>query len=224
MTRRVLLACGVLSSIVYLAADVLAEIFHGGYHNFTAQAISEMMASGAPTERLVDPIYLFLYGPLLMAFGVGVWMSPGPTRLMRLTGALVIASGLLGLSGPTLFEMNLRGSGGDPRADVLHIALTGLLSLVIMSFIATGAFVRGRRFRVYSFVTIAVMLVFGALTGLASQPMAVGQPTPWLGVLERITIGASLLWVALLAIALIRLPQPAAARTSLRLQDRRVPA
>jgi Protein of unknown function (DUF998) len=210
MTRRLLLVCGVLSSIVYIGVDVLAEVFHGGYHSFTSQAVSELMATGAPTERLVDPIYLLLYGPLLIAFGVGVWMSPGPKRLMHVTGGLVIASALLGFSGPTLFEMDVRGSAGDPRADVLHIAVTAALSLIILLFIGFGAFVRGRGFRSYSFATIAVMLVFGALTGLASRPMTLGQPTPWLGVVERIVLGAYLLWVAVLAILLGRAPHSTA--------------
>jgi hypothetical protein len=101
----------------------------------------------------------------------------------------------------------MRGSGGNPEADVLHIAITAVLSLSILLFIAFGAFVRGRSFRIYSFITIAVMLTFGVLTGLASRPLAMGEPTPWLGVAERILLGAYLLWVAVLAIGLISAPQ-----------------
>ena len=82
MPRRFLLACGVLASIVYLGADVLAGIFFGEYHSFTSRVISELMARGAPTERLVDPLFL-LYGALTMAFGSGVWMSSPRTRASR---------------------------------------------------------------------------------------------------------------------------------------------
>jgi hypothetical protein len=204
MLRKILLACGVLSSVVYVGVDVLAELFHGQYHSFTSQAVSELMARGAPTERLVDPIYLLLYGPLLIAFGVGLWLSAGASRLMRIAAVLVIASAGVGFLGPTVFEMNVRGSGADPRADVLHIALTGLLSLLIMAFIGLGGFARGRWFRLYSLATIATMLVFGALTSLASRPMASGGPTPWMGLLERMTLGPYLLWVAVTAVLLIR--------------------
>jgi hypothetical protein len=206
MLRQILLVCGLLSSVVYVAADVLAAVFHGGYHSFTSRFISELMARGAPTERLVDPLFL-LYGALLVAFGVGVWMSPGPKRRLHLTAGLIIASAAVGFLGPTLFEMNVRGSGGDPRADVLHIALTGLLSMIILLFVASGGFALGRGFRLYSFATIAVMLVFGALTGIASRAISAGQPTPWVGALERVNIGACLLWVAVLAVLLLR-PRP----------------
>ena len=212
MLRKLLLVCGVLSSVVYVGIDVVAELFHARYHSFTSQAVSEMMARGAPTEALVDRLYLLLYGPLLIAFGVGLWLSAGAGRLLRIAGGLVIASGTLGLLGPTLFEMNMRGSGADPRADVLHIALTALLSLVIMAFIGIGGFARGRWFRRYSLATIAAMLLFGALTSVASLPMATGGPTPWLGLLERITLGCYLLWVAVMAVSLIRAPGSAPAR------------
>jgi hypothetical protein len=34
------------------------------------------------------------------------------------------------------------------------------------------------------------------------QHLAAGEPTPWFGLLERITIGVYLLWVAVLALLL----------------------
>jgi hypothetical protein len=36
-----------------------------------------------------------------------------------------------------------------------------------------------------------------------------GQPTPWVGALERVNIGAVLLWVGLLAGSMVRLREPA---------------
>jgi hypothetical protein len=72
--QKTFLICGVLSSLVYVSADVLAAIFYGGYHSFASRFISELMARGAPTERLVDPLFI-VYGVLLTVFGVGVWRS-----------------------------------------------------------------------------------------------------------------------------------------------------
>lgn len=92
-----MLGCGVLSSAVYVAADVVAAIVHPGYHSFRARFISEFMATGAPTERWVDPLFL-LYGALTIAFGIGVWMSEGRMRRrLRIMGALVVAYGAVGL-------------------------------------------------------------------------------------------------------------------------------
>jgi lysylphosphatidylglycerol synthetase-like protein (DUF2156 family) len=209
MMRKFLLGCGVVSSLLYVGIDFLAAAFYGGYHSFTSQAISELMARGAPTERMVDPLFL-LYDGLLIAFGVGVWVST-TVRPARVSAALLIASAVIGFTGPTLFEMNLRGTGAS-GADVAHIVVTAVLSLVLMLAIGFGAFARGRRFQLYSFASIAVMLLFGALTGVASRGLSTGDPTPWLGLLERICIGASLAWVAVFALALMRAPRPSRAR------------
>jgi hypothetical protein len=216
MLRKSLLVCGVLASLVYVGTDVLAAIQYGEYHSFTSRVISELMASGSPTERLVDPFLLF-YGVLSLAFGVGVWMS-STRKNVHVVAGLLIAATLLGFLGPTLFEMNVRGSGGDPAADVRHIALTSVMGMCYVAAVAVGAFIHGRSFRLYSFATLLVMVVFAVLTSFASRGMGTGAPTPWVGLLERIDIGAYLLWVAVLAFSFLRADETeAGAPTSHRL-------
>ena len=205
--RRILLACGVLASLLYAGTDVVAAIGYPEYHSFNSRAISELMASGAPTERLVDPFFL-VYDLLMMAFGVGVWMS-GREKRVRITASLLFAYAAFGLLGPTVFEMNLRGSESDPTADILHIAATMVLVLLILASVGFGASMCGRSFRLYSFVTLLIMVVFGVLTGLEAPSLETGAPTPWFGAFERINIGAFLLWVVVLAVILWRVePTP----------------
>jgi hypothetical protein len=50
MRRKVLLVCGVLAALVYVATDMLAAIRWEGYC-YTAQTISETFAIGAPTDH-----------------------------------------------------------------------------------------------------------------------------------------------------------------------------
>ncbi|HVJ21082.1 MAG TPA: DUF998 domain-containing protein [Polyangiaceae bacterium] len=97
-----------------------------------------------------------------------------------------------------------RGSGGNVTADLLHIALTGVMVLFIFAIVGIGASIRGQSFRRYSIATLLAMLVFGVLTSVVAPGLGRGEPTPWLGLLERINIGAFLLWVAVLAILLWR--------------------
>ncbi len=200
--RGLLLACGVIASLLYVGIDVIAAIRYPEYHSFTSQAISELMANGAPTERLVDPPFL-LYDALMMAFGVGVWLS-GHGKRAHIVASSLFVFAAIGLTGPTVFEMNVRGTGGDPTADILHIVVTGVLVLVILGTVGFGASMRGQAFRLYSFATLLIMLVFGILTSVSSRGVATGEPTPWFGLTERINIGAFLLWVAVLAISLLR--------------------
>ncbi len=206
MLRRTLLACGVAASLLYVGIDLLAAFRYPEYHSFTSRVISELMASGAPTERLVDPLFL-LYGALMIGFGVGVWRSDRRRRA-HVLGGLLVGFAAVGLLGPTLFEMDVRGAGvaSEPSAaDLRHIALTGGVVLVILATVAVGAFLRGRTFRLYSFATLLIMVASGVLTSLA-----MGQAgTPWVGLIERIDIGAFLAWVAVLAVALLRAPRTA---------------
>ena len=196
---RGLLICGVLSSLLYVGIDQLAAIRHADYHDFASQTISELFARGAPTKPLVDPL-LVLYDLLTIAFGVGVWLSARGKRPLRVAAASLIAVGGIGLPGPWLFPMNLRGVGGDAP----HIAVTGVIVLFILAAIASGAFALGRRFRVYSMASLVATLGFGVLTGLQAGGLATGDPTPWIGITERLCVGAFLVWVGVLAVALLR--------------------
>jgi hypothetical membrane protein len=199
MLRKTLLVCGILSSLLYLAIDALAASRYPDYHSYLSQAISELGAVGAPTKTMVDPLFL-AYNILIIAFGVGVWASAHGSRPLRLTGGLLIGIGVVGQVTP---PMNLRGTG-DISGDLPHIVLTGVIVLSILAAITAGASLYGRRWRRYSFATILILLLSGALTGFAASRLAAGQPTPWLGVAERINIGAYLLWVLVLAISLLR--------------------
>ena len=67
-----------------------------------------------------------------------------------------------------------------------------------------GSTLLGKRFRYYSYATIVTLLVFGVLAGLQVGRMAANEPTPWMGIEERINVYAIMLWVAVLAIGLLR--------------------
>ena len=198
-SRRALLICGLLSSAVYIGIDQLAAIRHAGYHDFASQTISELGARGAPTRQLVNPLFI-LYDLLTIAFGVGVWLSARGNRPLRVAAAALTAVGVIGLPGPWLFPMNLRGVGGD----LAHIVGTGVMVLFIVTGVGFGAFALGRRFRAYSIATLVATLVFGALTSVQAKGLATGDPTPWIGITERLCIGAFLVWVGALAISLLR--------------------
>jgi hypothetical protein len=58
--------------------------------------------------------------------------------------------------------------------------------------------------------TIVIFVVFGTLTGIDGPRIAANLPTPWVGVWERINIGAFLAWVVVLAVALLRRQRMAA--------------
>ncbi len=202
MLQRVLLVCGILSSLLYIATDILGGLRYEGY-SFTSQAVSELMAIDAPSERFVDPLFI-AYGMLVVVFGTGV-LREGAHRshALRTTGALLIGYAAVGFVGPTLFEMHQRGAG-SVHGDAPHIILTGVLVILTLLAIGFGAFAFDKRFRIYSFGTILLMIALGAMAAPYGARLAAGQPTPGFGIVERINIYSSLLWVAVLATLLLR--------------------
>jgi hypothetical protein len=95
-------------------------------------------------------------------------------------------------------------NGGGTVTDTLHIAL-GMVSVVIMTvmmWFGAGSF--DKRFRTFSFVILAVMLFFGVLTGMDSPGINAGTPTPWLGMWERASLGAFMVWTVVLSVKLLQ--------------------
>ena len=117
----------------------------------------------------------------------------------------MVAYGVIGLGWPfaPMHQRAVMATGGGTLTDTMHIvfgAVTVFLILVAMGF---GAAAFGERFRLYSIATMVILVSFGALTGLDGPRVAANLPTPWIGVWERISIGAFLLWVVVLAVALL---------------------
>jgi len=205
MVRKLLLVCGILSSLLYAAMNVIGPIQFEGY-SFISQTVSELSAIGAPSR----PLWIALgsaYSVLIIAFGRGIWMSAGEKRALRIVGDLLVASGVVGLVGWPFASMHQRevlAAGGGTLSDTMHIILVTVTVLFMLVSIGFGARAFGKWFRLYSIGTIALLLVSGALTGLDGPRVSANLPTPWVGVWERINIAGFLLWVAALAIILLR--------------------
>jgi hypothetical protein len=205
MVRKALLICGILSSLLYVAMNIFVAMQWEGY-SFASQTISELSAVGAPTR----PLWVLLgiaYALLVTVFGWGVWESASRNRALRVVGGLLVAYGVTGIGWPfaPMHQRAVLATGGGTLADTMHIVfsiVTGLVTTVAMGF---GAAAFGKRFRLYSIATIVIFIVFIALTGLDGPRVAANLPTPWVGVWERIFMGVFLLWVAVLAIALLRI-------------------
>jgi hypothetical protein len=121
------------------------------------------MAVGAPSETFVDPLFI-AYGVLALAFAIGVFREGRDrSHALRVTGVMLMGYAAVGFAGPTLFEMHQRGAG-NLGADTPHIILTGVLVTLTLLSMAFGAFALGGRFRIYSFLTLLIMIGMGAIS------------------------------------------------------------
>jgi hypothetical protein len=168
-------------------------------YSYASQTVSELSAIGAPTRSLwvaAGMVYILLFA----AFGWGVRLSAAGNHRLRVPGTLIFIYSVIDFYWP---PMQLRGNEMK-LTDTLHIAwamATILLMLLMMGF---GAAAPGKRFRIYTHISIAVFIVFGVLTGIEGPKIASNEPTPLIGVWERINIAVFMLWVAVLAVVLLR--------------------
>jgi len=128
-------------------------------------------------------------------------MSVHGNRALRIAGGLLTAYGLWNIMG-ALYPLTL----GDETSVPMHILATNIqLALMVgaMCFVAAGFHGRMRWYSILS-------LLASALMGMVAF-MAAPRPNLVLGIGERISIGAFLLWVAVQAAALWRGPLPAPA-------------
>ena len=205
MTRKILLVCGILSSLLYIAMNVVVPMQWEGYSS-VSQTVSELSAIGAPTR----PLWVLLgvvYTALAAAFGLGVWASARRSVPLRIVGGVIVANALIGLAWPPMHQRAVLAAGGGTLTDTLHIAWTVVTNLLFMIAIGCGAAALGKRFRLYSIATMVSLVGFGVLTSLDAPRLEANLPTPWMGVWERIGIGAFLMWIVVLATALLRTAQ-----------------
>jgi hypothetical protein len=197
MARRVMLACGAAAALLYVVMNIVGVLQYPGYR-VMSQTVSELSAIGAPSRPLWVPLGV-VYDVLLIVFGIAVWSMPGARRALRVAGVLLAAQGLIGFAWA---PMHVRGEGFT-LTDVLHIVFAAATVLLILLTIALGGMALGRRFRLYSIATLVVTLVFGAWAGMAGPRIAANEPTPWIGLIQRVNIGAYLLWLAVLSARLV---------------------
>ena len=127
-------------------------------------------------------------------------------RPLRVTGGLLIAHGVVSVQW-FWFPMTARDdiiAGSMRWNDAGHLALIAWSGLFALAEISCGAGAFNWRFRVYSIVTVVTALVFAALTGTQAANLVGGEGTPLMGVYERVSIGAWLLWIAVLSVISLR--------------------
>jgi Protein of unknown function (DUF998) len=193
--RKVLLACGPLSALVYIGWHEVAALQWEGYSRIS-NAISELSLTGSPSKWILEPWLGLVDNPLLIAFGIGIWLSARGSRALQVIGGLQIVGGAIAPLWWLFGEASLAA----------HLALSVVGILTWLGSMGFGAAAFGRRFRIYSLLSLAVVVVFNGLALSYAPEVSAGEPTPYIGLYERIAFSAYFLWLTVLAVALWRRP------------------
>jgi hypothetical protein len=115
-------------------------------------------------------------------------------------GAVVGGSLLVARPDGHYMDMPVALMHGTFRDFLIPGTILFALGLVALGFAATAL---GKAFRLYSMATFIAVIGFGVVMFLQAPLVGANQPTPLLGVWERINIGLFLVWVIVLATELL---------------------
>ena len=200
--RQVLLGCGIVGPAWWVAMDVIGSLRYEGY-SYVDQTISELSAQGAPTSTFMMLFSGIPYLVLMIPFGVGIWLTAGGRRAQRITAALVLGEVVWGVVGGLAFPMAIRGHEETLR-NQMHAWYGIGMPIFFLLAVAFGSRLFGTRFRYYTYATVLALFVFGVLTALQAPRVPANEPTPWIGVEERINAYLPMLWFVVLAVGLLR--------------------
>jgi len=172
-------------------------------YSSASQTVSELSAIDAPTRILWMPLGI-AYTLLMAAFGLGIQKSADGNRPLKIVGTIIIIYGLIGIFWPPMHQREILAANGQTLTDTLHIVWTVVTVLLMLLAIGFGTIAFGKWFRIYSIITILILLLFGILTAVDAPRVQANLPTPMAGIWERINIGVFLLWVSVLSLVLLR--------------------
>lgn len=200
MTRKTLLICGILSSLVYVSMDIIGGMRWENYSWFS-QEFSRLSAIGAPS-RSIHLVLSLIYSLLIIAFGAGVWQSSGGNKSIQVIGVALIIYAIDNWLWPQFFPEDL-SQPVSSLTNTIHIVLTVVTVFTWLLILGFAAAAFRRWMRLYSIATLLAVIVFGSLAGSQGAALAAGQSTPWLGLMERINIYSFMLWMMVFTIVLL---------------------
>ncbi|GEO95649.1 DUF998 domain-containing protein [Kocuria turfanensis] len=196
VVRKALLAAGPLSSALYvIATDVVGAARWDHYHR-AQRMVSDLFAVGSPARPVLNDL-MKAYTALTVAFGAGVWASAGTQRALRVSGGMLAGYGVSNIVAG-FFPLELDDDASVP----MHVVVTNAQLVLMLGAMGSAAAGLHGRLRGYCIASLITSVAMGA-GAFAAAPRG---PSLVLGVGERISIGAFLLWTAVLAVALWRSP------------------
>lgn len=195
---RPLLACGLAAASLSVAADLLAIARADGYRP-VAQSMSELSAVGAPTRPLVTGLEVVRDG-LLLAFARGVGEAADGNRPLVATGRLIAANAAIS----AFATVALPRDYARPTWAAPNTANTLVMAAGVGCFIGAmgaGAAGVGGRFRAFS---VGIPIAYGLLTAISLLLQRGRETSPSTGAQERTMAWSYQLWIAVLAVVLLR--------------------
>ena len=191
--------CGIIAPILYLLMVIIGGALSPGYSHI-AETVSELLVAGAPNKPLLNTLLITDY-VLGILFPIGLHRGINGGKGSKAGPAFLIIVAVLSLF--TIFFPQDPGGPPVTFAGTVHVIL--LIPMVILSLGALLAFWRRLKsdspwsgYDRYSLVTFIIAIPLGVIS-------AVSLNSPYIGLLQRISVAVILQWGFVMAIKLFRL-------------------
>lgn len=184
----------IIAPILYVLAVIIGGALKENY-NHIFNSISELSLVG--TERIFVVELLFTIYNLLIIFYSIYNLCVSWKKLKKLQIFTLLSILLCGIGGiiAIIFPQEARNSTLT-LVGMMHFVAAGITAITSMSATLLSAFEykydeKAKKYSVYSLITFFIVLVFGAL-----GPIMISTGIDdYFGVVERITIGAFMIWL-----------------------------
>jgi hypothetical protein len=193
-----------ISPVLFIFLTIIGGALRPGYSH-VSDTISELFSPGSPNKLLLDILHT-LTAILTAAFGVGILQyvrfSVNISLIGIIAAGMIIVMGLVNILTATLFPQDAWNTHPTFQGE-MHKILAGALALLsILSTLMFGIWFQQAGvfpyFGVYSFVTVAILIITGGFA-------VIKLGGPIMGLTERITILVGLQWTFVLALKLFTL-------------------
>lgn len=194
---RVFALCGILSPIIYVITVAVGGFLDPTYSHI-GKTVSELVQIGAPNRDLLN-ILLVVYNILIIPFAFGLYYSLKKGLTRSLIVIALVLTGILGTAVTVFFPLDANGAS---------VSFTGTMHLVVVGLVVPCTFVfmlgfwnsvrnddHWGKLGLFSIAVFVLTLISGIAT-------AAFVHSDYRGLLERITIGSTLLWLEVVSIKL----------------------
>lgn len=191
--------CGIIAPILYLLMVIIGGALIPGYSHIS-ETVSELLVAGAPNRTLLAAL-MIISSILGILFPIGLHRGINEGKGSKVGPVFLIIVSVL-----TIFTTYFPQDPGGPPvtfAGTVHVVL--IIPMVILSLGAFLAFWRRLKgdsqwagYGRYSLITFVVAIPLGIVS-------AVSLDSPYVGLLERISVAVILQWGFVMAIKLFRL-------------------
>jgi hypothetical protein len=189
---------GIIAPVAYVLAVIIGGFMLPGYSHLY-NSISELTASNVQRISIIY-ILFSVYNLSIILFGTGLYTNLPIilTNKAKLGAFMLIIIGVLGLSmlyyvqDPRNVSMTFNGK--------MHLVLASISSLLTMITMVLFSLsfrqnIKFKKLTVYSYISFLILF----LTGIAAA-VSTANNSPFGGLFERLTIGAFMQWIFIIAI------------------------